>query len=351
MLMIKSNTLFLALCFLIVSMAQVHAQTPAPVTVADLIPHTVGCYVASNEYDTANTGSPAVKSHASYTITAVDAATAVISVLDSIGGGDPSGIHLLHYFFTQGTGDLQAYADTALINFMIPAAIAKGVTNVPNRWVDYFKLSEGAGKPYPIDTLNSKVTASGQNVTVTLTISGEYKGIEKITVPFSATPYDSAYRFDISALIKLSAFGGLVQGSFTSTQSNWLVRGVGVIKTNAPIDSTSLDGNPVSTVGRETEMTSYGIAPLAGVATPSMSTPGISIYPNPASDAVTISLTKPAKQILLYASDGQMVRSFILLGSGPDALLWVNDLPNGFYMAHIGYADGSTGAASMIVKH
>jgi hypothetical protein len=348
--MSKSNTIFLTLCFLLVSIAPVHAQTSASVTVADLIPHTVGCYVDYNEYDTTTTGSAAAKSHASYTITAVDDTNGDITVLDSIGGGNPSGIHQLFYSLNN-PNDLQAYADTALINFMIPSEIAAGVTNIPNRWVDYFNLSAGPNNPYPIDTLNSKVTYSGQTVTVTIFISGEYKGIEKVTVPYSATPYDSAYRFDISALIKLSALGGIVTGSFTSTQSNWLVRGVGVVKTNAPIDSTSLAGSPVTTDGRETEMTNYGIAGSAGVARNSMSAPGISIYPDPASDAVTISLPKPSKQILLYASDGLMARSFDISGNGSAALLWINDLPNGYYIARVKYADGSTGSASMVVRH
>lgn len=334
-------------CIIMAPFGALFAQVQV-ITVQDLIPVAVGQYVDYNEYDTATAGSAGVKSHASYTITGIDK-SAVISVLDSIGGGDPSGIHNLSYFFTTA-GDLQAYADSALIDYLIPASIAAGVTNVPNTWIDYFKLSAGLNTSYPMMVLDSKVTASGTAVTVTVTISGTYKGIDTVTA--SGLTYDSAYRFDINALVNMSALGGLVHGSFKSTQSNWVVRGIGVIKTNAPIADTTIAGNPVSTVGRETEMTSYGVSAPASVTQQQASDTGtIRIYPNPVSDQTTLSFDRPATSIYLYNPVGQMVRSFEVTSHTGDALIWVKDLPNGVYLARARFADGSSVSSEMVIQH
>ena len=344
--MSKSNTILLTLFFLCGSLTKIHAQTSSPVTVADLIPHTFGCYVDYNEYDTATAGSAGVKSHASYTINFPPATNGDIYVLDSIGGGDPSGVHQLFYSFNN-PDDLQVYADSAFVADLIPTEIVAGIAQMPDAWVDYFDLSAGGGNSYKITTLSSTVTESGIPANITITITGEYVGIEQVKIPIAT--YDSAYHFVISAVVAIKT--SLGSGSFTSTQDNWLVRGVGIIKTNSPIEGTTILGHSITTVGKEKEMTAYGIAGTAGVSRTTMNAPGINIYPNPASDAVTISLPKPAKQVLLYASDGLMARSFDISGNGPEALLWINDMPNGYYIARIKYADGTMGSTSMIVRH
>jgi hypothetical protein len=316
------------------------------VTVADLIPHKLWNYVDYNEYDTASTGAAPAKSHASYTINQLDSG-GVLGVLDSLGGGNPSGIHELHYFFTNA-GDLQAFADTAFIDALIPTDIAEGVTNVPNSWVDYLKLSEGINISYPITVLNSKITDMGTPLNVTVTLTGMYKGIETVTA--SGTPYDSAYRFDISGVTTL-AIGSLQIGELKSVQSDWLVRGIGIVRTNEPIDSTSIDATPVTTGGRETEMTSYGTATPPSIVSAPNSASGISFYPDPASDQVTLSFDRPANQIFLYNDAGQMVRSFQISSHTGDALLWVQDIPNGAYHVQIMFADGSSQSSEIVIRH
>jgi hypothetical protein len=333
----------IAAIIVIAPFSVVRAQS---VTVASLFPHKLGCYVDYNEYDTITAGSPALKSHASYTINQLDSG-GVLGVLDSIGGGDPSGIHQLHYFFTNA-GDLQAYADTAFIHDLIPDTVAEGVTNVPNTWVDYIKLSAGLGASYSIMTLNSIVTYDMTKLNVVVTLTGKYMGIEAVTA--SGSTYDSAYRFDISGLTAVS-LGLLPVGNFTATQSYWIVRGIGTVKTNAPISGTTIDGSSISTDGRETEMTTFGVASPAAVSVPQRSNSGISFYPDPASDQVTLSFNRPANQIFLYNDAGQMIRSFQISSHAGDALLSVQDIPNGAYHVQVMFADGSSQTSEMVIRH
>jgi hypothetical protein len=330
----------------IILVAPFSALRAQSVTVAGLIPHKLGCYVDYNEYDTLNAGQPAVKSHASYTINQLDSG-GVLGVLDSIGGGDPSGIHQLHYFFTQA-GDLQAYADSAFVNDLIPSDIAAGVTNVPNKWVDYFKFSDG---PNILDTmmvLNSNVTYDMEKLNVTVTLTTKYVGIEAVTA--SGTTYDSAYRFDITGISAIS-LGVLPLGGFSSTESDWVVRGIGTVKTNTPISGTTIDGNSVSSDGKETEMTSFGVANLSSVSVTQSTASGISFYPDPASDQVTVTFNRPANQIFLYNDAGQMIRSFQIASRTGDALLWVQDIPNGAYHVQVMFTDGSSQTSEMVIRH
>jgi hypothetical protein len=320
------------------------------VTVAELMPLGVGQYVQYNEYDTATRGA-AVKSISYYEALQSDLSyqgkAGVSVVRDSLGAGDPSGAHNLHGSFT-AKGDLQVYADTAFIADLIPGELAVGVTNVPNVWVDYIKLSEGSKTSYPIMTLNSNTTSKGIPVAATMTISGEFIDIEKVTVPFGA--YDSAYRFDISALVNLSAAGGFVKGSFTSIQSIWLVRGIGIVKTNAPIAGTTVGTNSVSTIGSEKEMIAYGTSG-ASVAPMQKQTSSICFYPDPATDQVTTMFGQPANRIFFYDADGKMIRSFELSSQSGEALLWVADIPNGAYIARVMFADGSSQSAQIVIRH
>ena len=345
--MINTKLMFYrVIAIAVILAAPFSAMRAQSVTVAGLIPHALGCYVDYNENDTLSSGSAAVKSHASYTINQIDTG-GVLAVLDSIGGGNPSGIHQLHYFFTQA-GDLQAYADTAFINALIPSDIAVGVTNVPNASVDYFKLSAG---PNILDTmmvLISKVTYDNEPLTVTVTVTTKYAGIESVTA--SGSTYDSAYRFDINAVSKISVIG-ILAGTLTATQSDWVVRGIGTVKTNTPISETTIDGMSVSTDGKETEMTSFGTANLSGVSLPHSVASSISSYPDPASDQITLTFDRPANQIFLYNDAGQMIRSFQISSHTGDALLSVQDIPNGAYHVQVMFADGSSQTSEMVIQH
>ncbi len=327
--------------------APISALFAQSVTVAELIPHQLWNYVDYNEYDTASAGAAPAKSHASYTINAIDTSTAVISALDSIGGGDPSGIHELNYYFLT-SDDLQVYADTNFIDAFIPSDVAEGVSKAPDVWVDYIKSSAGVGTSYPITVLNSVVMDGGTKLNVTVTLTGMYMGID--TVIASGITYDSAYRFDITAVTDLYV-GPIKAGSLTETQSDWLVREIGFVKTNEPIASTTIDGSTITSGGRETEMTTYGIATPPSIVSAPYSASGISFFPDPASNQVTLSFDRPPNQIFLYNDAGQMVRSFQISSYSSNALLWVQDIPNGAYLMQVMFSDGTGESQRLIVDH
>lgn len=137
----------------------------------------------------------------------------------------------------------------------------------------------------------------------------------------------------------------------SSFHSFWLVRGIGIVRMSNAHAGTTVVGNPVNVDGGEKEMTAYGIRSLA-VNDPTHATKfDARVYPNPGNDAVNISLYRPASKIFLYGVGGQFVRTFELGGARQEALLWVNDLPNGAYFARIQYEDGSASAATIVVAH
>jgi len=321
------------------------------VTVTDLMPLAFGQYVQYNQYDTTTSGAAPTKSNAYYEVIqnglSFQTHTGVSVVRDVLGSGNPTGTHELHYSFTSA-GDLQVFADTALLADILPSSLAPGVSPTPNIWIDYFKLSAGVNNSYPIMVVNTTGTSGGNTANVTITFTGKYVGIEKVTVPKGTS--DSAYRFDIAALVNISAAGGFVHGSFTVTQSNWLVRGIGIVKTNAPISGTTIAGNPTTTIGTEKEMTSFGIAG-SGVAQSPAPNSNIRIYPDPASDQTTLTFDRPADRIFLYNNAGEMIRSFELSSHVGEALIWVGDIPNGAYHARVMFADGSSKTAEMVIRH
>ncbi|HEY3875978.1 MAG TPA: T9SS type A sorting domain-containing protein [Candidatus Kapabacteria bacterium] len=319
-------------------------------TVSELMPLAVGQYVEYNEYDTAASSDAPSKSFAYYegiqSGFSFEGETGVALVRDTLGNGDPFGAHNIHYSFTSA-GDLQAYADSAFVADLIPNEIVAGITKMPNAWEDYFKLTVEENS-YPIMTLNSSVTVDGTMANVTVTVSGMYKGIKTVTL--SKGTYNNAYQFDIQAIVNISALGGLIKGSFTSIQSNWFVPGIGIIKTNAPIAGTTIQGNTISTVGREKEMVADGNA-YASVPFVQHLVPYIHIYPNPASNEATFTFDRSARQIFLFNPLGELVRSFDIATESGIALLGFDDLPNGMYFARVYFVDGSTGATELIVQH
>ncbi len=326
------------------------AQT---VTVQDLMPLAVGQYVQYNQYDTTTAGAAPTKNYSYYEALqsglSFQGATGVSVVRDTLGAGNPSGAHDLHYSFTSA-GDLQVFADTALLADILPSSLTAGITKPSNRWVDRYKMSTGTNAVYQIDTINTTYTSSGQTATVTITLSGKYDGMESVTV--SGISYPTAYRFEFIANIAITDLG-IPLGTLTLTESDWLVKGIGIVKTSLPLDSTKLAivGTVVSAGGRDKEMTAYGVAGAASVSAPQTSSPGIRIYPNPASDEATISFNHPAKTILLYNPAGQMVRSFDIATHTGAALIWVQDMPNGMYLARVKFADGSSQSSEMVIQH
>lgn len=338
----------LALILFATAFGTLRSQT---VTVADLMPLTVGQYVYYNQYDTTTSGSTPIKSNGYYealqTGLSFQGETGVILVRDSLGAGDPYGAHLLHYHFTP-SGDLQVFADTALMNDILPSSLAAGVKNPPNRWIDQYKLTAGTNVVYPIDTINTTYTSSGQTASVKITFSGEYIGTENITV--GSKNFPEAYHFELVAKLAITDIVPL--GTLTLTESDWLAKGVGVIRTSLPIDSTKLAvvNTEVSAGGRDKEMISYGnVSSL--VSQVQHSTPYIHIYPDPASTEATFTFDRSARQIFLFNPLGELVRSFDIPSQSGIALLWLEDVPNGMYFARVNFVDGTSKSTEMIVQH
>jgi|GEM_PF-3138239 len=323
------------------------AQPPTPPMVSDIVPLGTGQYIEYNQYDTAYMHAPAVESHASFTVLANGQTymgdTGVSVVADTLGKGDPTGGHILHYRFNS-SGDMEAFADTAFIASQIPSTLTRNVQNVPNTWVPVYKTSAGSGVSYSIMTLTSQDTLNGIAATVTITLTGEYMGMSSVTTP--SGNYNTAYRFIFIG--NLSAFGGLV--SLTDTETDWLVTGAGIVKTQLPIDSTTVLGNGISVGGREKEMVSFGVR-SAGVSELPSASNTVQLSPNPASDEVTLTLGRPAHRVFLYDGAGRMVRSFELAGQSASALLSVQDLPNGVYLARVEFERGANTSAQIVVQH
>lgn len=316
----------------------------AQTKVSDIMPLGTGQYVSYNQYDTAHSHSPGALSHSSFTVISsgetFQGMSNVSVILDSLGVGDPTGVHTLHYAFTSA-GDLQAFADTAFLASQIPSALIANVTNVPNAWVDVYKTSLGTNVSYPILTVNS----TNQGIPVVITLTGKYMGTEGVQTP--GGNYNTAYRFEFIGDLSIAAGAA----HLIDTESDWLAQGVGIVKTQLPIDSINLFGTPISAGGREREMIAYGNASSAVSQPINPSSSSIQFYPNPASDNVTLSVDRAANHVFLYDATGRMVRSFEIATRTGDALLWVKDLPNGAYLARVQCVDGSVQQAHFMIQH
>jgi hypothetical protein len=334
------RSIFVA-AFFAMPLGALFAQTKVSV----IMPLGTGQYVSYNQYDTAYSGAKAVLSHSSFTVISsgetFQGMSNVSVILDSLGVGDPTGVHTLHYAFTSA-GDLQAFADTAFLASQIPSALIANDTNIPNAWVDAYKMSLGTNVIYPILTTNSTVNGG---IPVTITITGEYVGTESVQTP--GGNYTTAYRFKLIGNLEIA--GGVF--SLIDTETDWIAPGVGIVKTQIPIDSISAAGTPISAGGREREMIAFGdgSSSVSQRVTPSFSS--IQFFPNPASDNLTLSVDRAANHVFLYDATGRMVRSFEIATRTGDALLWVKDLPNGAYLARVQCVDGSVQQAHFMIQH
>lgn len=209
-------------------------------------------------------------------------------------------------------------------------------------WVDRYKTSLGTNVVYPLMTIGS----TDMGIPVTMVFTGKYDGPESVSVPKGN--FNPAYHFELIGDLQIA--GGSL-GSLTVTESDWLVPNVGVVKTNQPMDSTKVLTQTVSAGGREQEMTANGVLPASVAPGNSISAPAIRFNPNPASDNLTLSLTREANRVFLYDATGRMVRSFDLATRTGDALLWVKDIPNGMYLARVQYANGTSGSQKILIQH
>ena len=335
---------FFVIAFSMLPLGSLLAQ---PVVVRDLMPLSLGQYVEYNEYDTTSLGIQ--RSHASSTVDSIGEtfadSTGVAMVQDTSQDSDNSAVITnLHYRYNTA-GDLQVFADEALTQQVLGPKLAPGATP-PNRWVTELTTNNG-NTEYTIDTTNT--TYSGAAVQVIFT--GKYVGSEAVTVPYSSTPYSNAQRFDLTGHATISYLGNVI-ARFSTTETEWLVKGIGIIKTNLPRTYISIPLAGTDTEGgTEKEMTSYGVASASVSQSPSTPSSGIRFYPNPASDNLTLLTDQPASRVFLYDATGRMVRSFDIASNTGDALLWVKDLPNGAYLARVRFTNGTIQSAHFMIQH
>ncbi|MDP4199857.1 MAG: hypothetical protein Q8922_11840 [Bacteroidota bacterium] len=322
---------------------------PTPVTPKILYPLDLGRFVDLNHYDTSSTDGTITKYRSSQTVMGTglnfQGVSGVGWVRDSsYVSVSSSAVSDLHFHAT-AAGDIQIFGDQELLNYAL-GSMASNFTP-PNTWLDYFKMTSGVGTSYPVGTVNGTYGSGFASATITITFTGMYKGIERVVVPRGT--YDSAYRFDLTASVVISSLLG--QNSFNSVNTFLLVRGIGIIRVSNAHAGTTVGGNPINIDGAEKEMTAYGVQSLAVHEAPTLPRALPRIYPNPASDATTIMLELPAREILLYGANGELIRSYYLAGGQQTALLWVKDIPNGKYLASIRYANGSSAVAPIVVSH
>ncbi len=321
--------------------------TSKPVVAADLLPFDLRRFVDFNQYDTVTSGQKPNTYRSSQTVFATglqfQGSNNVAWIRDTSykttsSAGQVSDLH----FRATSAGDIQVFGDQAMLNYVLPANLAS-VFTPPNQWLDYFKTSLAVNTSYPVTTL----TGTYSGATVTITFTGAYRGSEHVTVPRAS--FDSAYRFDLTANVQVS-LGPLPLGSFSTTQMIWLSKGIGIIKMNMAHAGTTIGGQPVNVDGSERELIAYGIAAPARVYHPTDSI-AVRAYPNPATDEITLSVPKEVRRVMLFATNGHLVRSFDVTGHGLEVLLWVKDLASAAYHARIEFADSSSGEVNMIVEH
>jgi hypothetical protein len=343
-----------------------HGKVPPPpppvvVKVTDLMPLDKGRYVDYHEYTTDSLGAiqPATVAHSSYTVflTGLNfgGSSGVALVRDTANGGAIAGGSTadFHYLPT-AAGDMQVYADTTFFQQNLPPGFGTGLT-APNKFVDYLKMSAGENTSYPVTTLTANVTYSGYPITITVVATGKYVGIGSVTVPQGR--FDSAYRFALTYNINASYSGILPVGSSTAMQQIWLVKGIGIVKTNVPTVNFNIT-NPLTQAksafpipGTERDMTAHGVRSLSSVSSMALPSSAIRFYPDPAPEAIKVELPEAARQILLYAPTGQMVRSYDIAGNASETVLWVGDIPNGAYLARIRFVGGTMRTEHIVVQH
>lgn len=176
--------------------------------------------------------------------------------------------------------DIDVLADQDFIASFVSSFFAPFI-QTPNTFVDYFKLSAGFKNPYPVLTLAQDLDFQGVAATINVTTTGVFDGIDTVTVP--AGKFDSAYKFVIKGDVVVSVSIVPVE-SFSASRTVWLVKDIGIVKTNTPTVETS--SFPI--FGSERQMTAYGTRFINGVVDNTIQSPKYSISPNPASSSFEI---------------------------------------------------------------
>ncbi len=247
----------------------------------DIFPLSLGKYVMYNAYETDSNGTID-------TSTITTSSTTVWRENQSEGGfsnvswlKDTSNMSLFYSgdeanlrYRADENQDIDVLADQEFIGTFVSPFFAAFVQS-PNTFVDYFKLSAGFKKPYNVLNLSQDIDFQGVSATVNVTTTGSFEGIDSVTVP--AGKFDSAYKFIVKGDVEVTAFG-IPLSSFSAAKTMWLVKGIGIIKSNTP--TVVAGGLPIT--GSERQMTAYGTRSINSVTDQYALPTFFSLSPNPA---------------------------------------------------------------------
>lgn len=294
-----------------------HGTEPGTLPKAiELFPLDLGKYVEYDEYTTdtlglidtsfAKTGGSTVVWRENLTFGGYNNA-AWIKDTTNIIGSQPGIENNLHYR-ANGKGDVDAFADQNFASMFVPSAFASALTT-PDSFVNYLNLSAGFKKSYPIVHLNQDITISSYTVNIDIIASGSFQGIDSVTVPGGS--FDSSYIFAIRGDVAIT-LSGLPLASFSPTQKLWLVKGIGVVKTNSAAVNTQFAALP----GSERQMKGHGTRLINAVRESNASTSSIHVNPNPLNDHFMVS------------SDGKGIEKIVLTDiTGCEVMTLYNGLP------------------------
>ncbi len=253
----------------------------------------------------------------------------------------------LHYL-PNVKGDILAYADAQFLGTFVPQAFATILTP-PDSFVNYFILSGGVKKQYAITHLAQQIDFQGTTVSIDLTVTGSYQGIDSVTVP--AGHFDTAYKFFINGAANIS-LSIIPLGSFSGVQTIWLVKGIGIVKTNLP----TINGI-VPIAGSERQLTKYGVEFIDAVPNRTDVKSQFTLFPNPSNDAVALSITDAAintssvMRVELHSIvDGQ--RKVVYNGAPrTDQLILTNFCRSGSYLVSVFLDDALVSSQKLVVVH
>jgi hypothetical protein len=304
-------------------------------TASDLFPLDLGHFNNYNAFATDTTGIPdnSSKTSASFTVwrtgQSFKGLSGVAWAKDTSNETKPSnGSESNQHYKAAVNGDILAYADSNFMQIFIPSNLQTGITP-PDSFVNYIALSAGLNKKYSVAHLNQAIVVSGLTLNTDITISGKFAGIEKVTVP--AGTFDSAYKFIITGVIQISLLG-----TITGNQTLWVVKGIGIVKTNQPTISKAILGNSIVIPGSERDMTLAGTKAIDDVHFTTSSS-SLNLYPNPVNNLLTVHCDGITTPLIITAhSLSTEIETNLYAGpSGKSISLSTSSLPSGSYIISV----------------
>lgn len=278
----------------------------AGIRVTDLFPLELGRYVEYDSYITDTTGAPdkTTRTDASTTVIAVgqsfEGMSGVATVRDS---SEALGTQVTDVrYAATAQGDVHAYADANFLSLFFPSALSQTITP-PNTFVDYLKMSDGIGKSYSVATINQTITMQGQDVSLNVVTNGVFRGVEAITV--NGRSFDSAYKFVLTSNADVS-ISIVPLFNITVEESIWLVKGIGIVKTNS---ATPGGSTPVPITGSERDMKGYGVRAVDLVAAKPNEKKDLLISYNLQHATIVFHASEPLGNLIIYNSNGECAMS------------------------------------------